>query len=151
MLMEALDIYRSKFTPSAQLDAPYVMAATMGVMADTDAEANYLFTTLQQTFVNMRRNARGKMPRPIDTMDGFWSEMEQIAVEHTLALRRGRRPGDRVGQDAGFHCRHQGRRDHDFHADPFHRRPAEIRRPVRRHARRIVTQEKTAGRKTGGS
>jgi alkanesulfonate monooxygenase SsuD/methylene tetrahydromethanopterin reductase-like flavin-dependent oxidoreductase (luciferase family) len=32
----------------------------------------------------MRRNARGKMPRPVDTMDGFWSEMEQIAVEHTL-------------------------------------------------------------------
>jgi alkanesulfonate monooxygenase SsuD/methylene tetrahydromethanopterin reductase-like flavin-dependent oxidoreductase (luciferase family) len=33
MLHEALDIYRDKFTPSAQLDAPYVMAATMGVMA----------------------------------------------------------------------------------------------------------------------
>ena len=84
MLMEALDIYRAKFTPSAQLDAPYVMAATMGVMADTDAEASYLFTTLQQTFVNMRRNARGKMPRPIDSMDGYWTEMEKIAVEHTL-------------------------------------------------------------------
>lgn len=84
MLLEALDIYRTKFTPSAQLDAPYVMAATMGVMAETDAEADYLFTTVQQTFVNMRRNARGKMPRPLDTMDGFWSEMEQIAVEHTL-------------------------------------------------------------------
>ena len=53
-------------------------------MADTDAEANYLFTTVQQTFVNMRRNARGKMPKPIQSMDGFWSEMEQIAVEHTL-------------------------------------------------------------------
>jgi len=53
-------------------------------MADTDAEANYLFTTLQQTFVNMRRNARGKMPRPIDSMDGYWNEMEKIAVEHTL-------------------------------------------------------------------
>ncbi|MCY0148223.1 LLM class flavin-dependent oxidoreductase [Hoeflea sp. G2-23] len=84
MLSEALDIYRSKFTPSAQLDTPYVMAAVMGVMADTDDEARYLFTTLQQTFVNMRRNARGKMPRPIDTMDGFWTDMEKTAVEHTL-------------------------------------------------------------------
>lgn len=84
MLLEALDIYRAKFTPSAQQDTPYVMAATMGVMAETDAEADYLFTSVQQTFVNMRRNARGKMPRPVDTMDGFWSEMEQIAVEHTL-------------------------------------------------------------------
>lgn len=84
MLFEALDIYRDKFTPSAQLDAPYVMAAAMGVMADTDAEAAYLFTTLQQTFVNMRRNTRGKMPRPLDSMDGYWNEMEKIAVEHTL-------------------------------------------------------------------
>ncbi|MCC0036868.1 MAG: LLM class flavin-dependent oxidoreductase [Hoeflea sp.] len=84
MLLEALDIYRAKFTPSAQLDAPYVMAATMGVMADTDAEAAYLFTTLQQTFVNMRRNTRGKMPKPIDSMDGYWTETEKIAVEHTL-------------------------------------------------------------------
>ena len=84
MLFEALDIYRDKFTPSAQLDAPYVMAAAMGVMAETDAEAAYLFTTLQQTFVNMRRNTRGKMPRPIDSMDGYWNEMEKIAVEHTL-------------------------------------------------------------------
>ena len=54
------------------------------VVADTDEEAAYLFTTLQQTFVNMRRNARGKMPRPIDSMDGYWTEMEKIAVEHTL-------------------------------------------------------------------
>lgn len=84
MLFEALDIYREKFTPSAQLDAPYVMAAAMGVMADTDEEAAYLFTTLQQTFVNMRRNARGKMPRPVETMDGIWNEMEKTAVEHTL-------------------------------------------------------------------
>jgi luciferase family oxidoreductase group 1 len=84
MLLEALDIYRNKFTPSAQLDAPYVMAATMGVMADSDTEAEYLFTSVQQTFVNMRRNARGKMPRPVDTMDGFWSELERVAVEHTL-------------------------------------------------------------------
>ena len=84
MLFEALDIYRTRFTPSAQLQAPYVMAAAMGVMAESDAEAAYLFTTLQQTFVNMRRNARGKMPRPVDSMDAIWSEAEKIAVEHTL-------------------------------------------------------------------
>jgi luciferase family oxidoreductase group 1 len=84
MLEQALEIYRSKFRPSAQLEAPYVIAATMGVVADTDQEAEYLFTTVQQSFVNMRRNARGKMPRPVDSMDGFWSGMERIAVEHTL-------------------------------------------------------------------
>ncbi|MDP2122272.1 MAG: LLM class flavin-dependent oxidoreductase [Hoeflea sp.] len=84
MLLDALDIYRAQFTPSAQLSSPYVMAAVMGVMADTDAEAAFLFTTLQQSFVNMRRNARGKMPRPVDSMEGFWTDVEKIAVEHTL-------------------------------------------------------------------
>lgn len=84
LLEEALDIYRSSFQPSAQLDKPYVIAAAMGVMAETDEEAAYHFTSVQQNFVNMRRNARGKMPPPLETMDGFWNEMEKIAVEHTL-------------------------------------------------------------------
>lgn len=84
LLGEALAIYRDRFTPSAQLEAPYVMAAVMGVMAETDDEAAFLYTTLQQTFVNMRRNARGKMPRPVESMDGVWSQMEKIAVEQTL-------------------------------------------------------------------
>lgn len=83
-LGEALAIYRDRFTPSAQLDAPHVMAAVMGVMAETDGEAELLFTTLQQTFVNMRRNTRGKMPEPVESMDGIWSDMERIAVDHTL-------------------------------------------------------------------
>lgn len=84
MLFEALDVYRTQFTPSAQLKAPYVMAAVMGVMADTDDQAAWHFTTLQQTFVNMRRNARGKMPPPVRSMDGVWTEMEKVTVEHTL-------------------------------------------------------------------
>ena len=84
LLEEALHIYRSNFQPSAQLDKPYVIAAAMGVMADTDEEAAFHSTSVQQNFVNMRRNARGKMPPPLETMDGFWNEMEKIAVEHTL-------------------------------------------------------------------
>ncbi|OCW59312.1 LLM class flavin-dependent oxidoreductase [Hoeflea olei] len=84
MLFEALDIYRAKFTPSEQLAEPYVIAAVMGVMADTDAEAAHLFTTVQQTFVSMRRNTRGRMPKPVESMEAIWSEAEKIAVEHTL-------------------------------------------------------------------
>jgi len=83
-LSEALDIYRSKFKPSSRLTKPYVMAAVMGVMAETDKEAAFLFTTLQQTFVNMRRNTRGKMPKPLETMDGYWTETEKMMVDHTL-------------------------------------------------------------------
>jgi luciferase family oxidoreductase group 1 len=83
-LIEAIDIYRTRFEPSAQLDQPYMMAGVMGVIADSDAEANYLFTSSQQQFINLRRNVRGPFPRPVDSMDGIWTEMEKMSVEHTL-------------------------------------------------------------------
>ncbi|MGF9692113.1 LLM class flavin-dependent oxidoreductase [Rhizobium sp. 0TCS1.26] len=84
MLMDALAIYRERFQPSATLDEPYAMVGVMGVVADSDAQAQHLFTSAQQQFVNLRRNIRSQFPRPVDTMDPLWSEMERINVEHTL-------------------------------------------------------------------
>lgn len=84
MLMDAVEIYRERFQPSATLDKPYMMVGVMGAAADTDEEANYLFTSAQQQFVNLRRNVRGQFPKPVKSMDGFWSDMERITVEHTL-------------------------------------------------------------------
>lgn len=84
MLMDAVEIYRERFQPSAALDKPYMMVGVMGAAADTDEEANYLFTSAQQQFVNLRRNVRGQFPKPVKSMDGFWSDMERITVEHTL-------------------------------------------------------------------
>lgn len=84
LLMEAITLYRDRFTPSEELDRPYVMAGVMGAAAATDEEAAYHFTSAQQQFVNLRRNVRGQFPRPLKSMDGFWSEMEKINVEHTL-------------------------------------------------------------------
>lgn len=83
-LMEAISIYRERFEPSDQLDKPYVMVGIMGVAAETDAEAEHLFTSSQQQFVNLRRNVRRPFPRPIETMEGYWTEVERYGVEHTL-------------------------------------------------------------------
>ncbi|PPJ45695.1 LLM class flavin-dependent oxidoreductase [Rhizobium sp. KAs_5_22] len=83
-LMEAISIYRERFQPSDELDKPYVMVGIMGVAAETDAEAAHLFTSSQQQFVNLRRNVRKAFPRPIETMEGYWSEVERYGVEHTL-------------------------------------------------------------------
>jgi luciferase family oxidoreductase group 1 len=85
MLMDAITLYREKFTPSETLDKPHVMVGIMGVAGETDAEADYLFTSMQQSFVALRRNARGKFPKPVDSMDGLWTPMEQIGVEHQLS------------------------------------------------------------------
>jgi luciferase family oxidoreductase group 1 len=84
MLMEAISIYRDRFQPSADLDKPYVMVGVMGVAAETDREAERLFTSSQQQFVNLRKNVRSAFPKPLDSMDGFWTPMEKMSVEHTL-------------------------------------------------------------------
>ncbi len=84
MLIDAIAIYRERFQPSAELDKPYVMVGVMGVAADTDEEAERLFTSSQQQFVNLRKNVRTRFPKPLDSMDGFWTPMEKMSVEHTL-------------------------------------------------------------------
>jgi luciferase family oxidoreductase group 1 len=84
MLLDAIAIYRERFQPSAELEKPYVMVGVMGVAADTDEEAERLFTSSQQQFVNLRKNVRTRFPRPLDSMDGFWTPMEKMSVEHTL-------------------------------------------------------------------
>ncbi|PYB73154.1 LLM class flavin-dependent oxidoreductase [Rhizobium wuzhouense] len=83
-LGEAVEIYRQRFEPSDSLQSPHVMVGVMAAVADTDQEASRLFTSAQQQFVNLRRNVRRPFPRPVDSMDGFWSEIERIGVEHTL-------------------------------------------------------------------
>eukprot|EP00913_Durusdinium_trenchii_P008112 g7609.t1 len=83
MLMDAIAIYRERFQPSAELDKPYVMVGVMGVAADSDHEAEMLFTSSQQQFVNLRKNVRTRFPRPVDSMEGLWTPMERMNVEHT--------------------------------------------------------------------
>lgn len=84
MLLSALEIYRERFTPSQYLDKPHAMVGVMGAAADTDAEANHIFTSMQQSFVRLRRGTPDAFPPPVDDMSAFWNEQERIMVEHTL-------------------------------------------------------------------
>jgi luciferase family oxidoreductase group 1 len=66
MLDEALHIYRSHFRPSAALNAPYAMAAFNIIAAETDAEAEYLASSMQQSFVSLRTGNPRQMPAPVE-------------------------------------------------------------------------------------
>ncbi|MFT2096902.1 LLM class flavin-dependent oxidoreductase [Marinomonas sp. 2405UD66-6] len=83
-LIQALTLYRRHFKPSEQLTKPHTMAGVMAVVADTDEEARFLFTSAQQQFVNLRRNGNKPFPRPVDSMDTMWSSSEKYMVEHML-------------------------------------------------------------------
>ena len=84
-LDEALELYREKFRPSAALKTPYAMAAIGVFAADTDAAAARLFTSLQQSFVKLRRGTPSTLPPPVDTMDGLWTEREEMMVSHSFS------------------------------------------------------------------
>lgn len=65
-LMQAIQVYRTQFKPSETLDKPYLMVLANVVAADTDAEAQRLFTSVQQQFINLRRGTPGQLPPPVD-------------------------------------------------------------------------------------
>ena len=64
-LMQALQVYRNTFQPSAQLGKPYVMLGFNVVGADTDAEAQLLASSMQQAFVRLRTGRPGQLPPPV--------------------------------------------------------------------------------------
>jgi alkanesulfonate monooxygenase SsuD/methylene tetrahydromethanopterin reductase-like flavin-dependent oxidoreductase (luciferase family) len=84
-MMDALALYRSRFEPSAGLDRPYAMLGVNVIAAETDREAERLFTSLQQSFVNLRRGRPGRLPPPIDDFEGFASPVEQAQLRHALS------------------------------------------------------------------
>ncbi len=84
-LLPALEIYRERFEPSEQLSEPYAMVAANAIVADDEAEAQRLFTSLQQAFTNMMRGRRGRLPAPIDDIGAFWSPQEKAHVEQMLS------------------------------------------------------------------
>ncbi len=85
MLMPALEIYRSLFKPSAQLDRPYVMAGINVIAADTDTEAKRLATSQQMSFADIIGGRRGLSNPPIDDIETYWSQQEKAQAMHMLA------------------------------------------------------------------
>jgi luciferase family oxidoreductase group 1 len=83
-LLQALQIYRSGFKPSAQQAKSYAMAGLHVVAAETDAQAKRLFTSQQQQFTNMVRNRRGKLQPPIDDIDSYWTPQEKVQASAML-------------------------------------------------------------------
>jgi luciferase family oxidoreductase group 1 len=85
MLTEALSIYRQMFRPSAQLANPHVMLGVNIIAAETDTEARFLFSSLQQSFVNLRRGRPGKLPPPVADIDALIDRSARAMLDDALA------------------------------------------------------------------
>ena len=84
-LLPALEVYRSRFRPSEQLEFPYAMVGVNVIAADDDETARRLFSSVQQSFTNIQRGRRGRLPAPIDDIDSYWSELEKERASAMLS------------------------------------------------------------------
>jgi len=65
-MMQAVQVYRSTFRPSARLAKPYVMLGFNVFAADDDEQAQYLATSWQQSFVSLRSGRPIRLPPPVE-------------------------------------------------------------------------------------
>ena len=86
MMMQAIELYRRNFKPSAVLAKPYVMLGVPLVAADTDAQAEYLATTTYQRILCLIRGQSMLMRPPVESMQGLWKPHEEQAVYDFLGM-----------------------------------------------------------------
>lgn len=84
-MMSAIRIYRETFRPSARLSQPHVMLGFNVFAADTDAQAQALFSSVQQAFVNLRSGRPGKLPPPRPGYADSLGEGERAMIGQALA------------------------------------------------------------------
>jgi luciferase family oxidoreductase group 1 len=85
MMMQAIEIYRATFRPSAQLDKPYVMLGFNVFAADTDAEAQLRATSMQQAFINLRTGNPTKLKPPVEGYLDLLSPPERSMLDSVLS------------------------------------------------------------------
>ncbi|WP_339724337.1 LLM class flavin-dependent oxidoreductase [uncultured Paraglaciecola sp.] len=83
-LFDAISLYRGSFQASEQSQKPYMMAGLMAVVADTDEEANYLFSSVQQQFMNLRLGVNRPFARPVDDISTICTAADQAMLMNIL-------------------------------------------------------------------
>ncbi|MBK1888582.1 LLM class flavin-dependent oxidoreductase [Undibacterium sp. 14-3-2] len=84
-MMQAVEIYRATFRPSAYLAKPYVMLGFNVFAADTDDQAHLLASSAQQAFVNLRSGRPAKIPPPVENFMQQLGEGERALLNQILA------------------------------------------------------------------
>ena len=86
LMAEALAIYRAQFRPSERLARPHVMLGVNVFAAESDEDAERLFTSLQQAFVNLRRGSPGPLPPPVERFGDTLSPFDRAGMDEMLSV-----------------------------------------------------------------
>jgi luciferase family oxidoreductase group 1 len=84
-LVPAIEAYRARFRPSARLARPYVMLGVNAFVADTEAEARLLFSSVQQAFVNLRTGRPGRLGPPVEGYERTLDPVERAILDDALS------------------------------------------------------------------
>ena len=85
LLLQAIEVYRRAFKPSAEWPKPYVTIGVPLVAAPTDEEATYLASSIFQRVLGILRGARGLLQPP---QEGFFERLgpqERAGIADFLA------------------------------------------------------------------
>jgi luciferase family oxidoreductase group 1 len=85
LMMEAIELYRRRFTPSPELAHPYVMLGINVIAAETDVEAQRLASSLKQAVINLRSGHPGRLPPPMENFDERITPPEKAVLAHVLS------------------------------------------------------------------
>ncbi len=85
MMMQAIAIYRERFKASAQRSTSNVMLGLNVVAADTDAEARFLFSSQQQSFLNIRSGRPRALPPPVEGLEQKIDRQGQAMLADALS------------------------------------------------------------------
>lgn len=84
-MMQAIELYRANFRPSAQLAKPYVMLGFNVFAAERDDEAALLATSMQQAFVNLRSGHPARLPPPLPDYPNLVGRAERALLDSVLS------------------------------------------------------------------
>lgn len=80
----ALEVYRRNFKPSTTLTRPHVMVAFNSFAAESEDEAAYLASSMEQAFVALRTGTPGKLQPPVEGYRSSLPPAGQAALDHVL-------------------------------------------------------------------
>jgi luciferase family oxidoreductase group 1 len=86
MLLQAIDLYRSTFVPSATLAKPRVVVGVPLVAAATDEEAQFLASSVYQRVCGIVRGERRALQPPVENYLNSRSPQERAAITDFLAM-----------------------------------------------------------------
>ncbi len=84
-LLEALDVYRAHFKPSAALDRPYIAIGVPLIAADSDDEAQFLASSTYQRVLGILTGDRRRLQPPVKHFLQSQSPEARVAISDFLA------------------------------------------------------------------